>query len=303
MKYEMFLYKPKTHDKDSFIVNDINRAISKNSKADWEDNCADRGMLHCESAGIKDEILSKLTMGGNQLCKIDIRYSPQNRMEYLYIVTSYEKAKCVLKELSVIALEHELALYDAETDRTFLTEDIYCESYVTMRLRTQQLNYLILKTQKPIWRLRKLDITNGKYIKSSTYVLTLAKDVNSFEDRIRCFYDLLKSSLSEGEELVTESKCFIVHSNEYEITYCVEGYKKNADKIGYIENGQAVASLIRRMPCEIAIKQCGSLTQQEVCDINDRMRFIDWINKYPNPAERFVASVNLAKQLRKEKMI
>jgi len=35
-------------------------------------------------------------------------------------------------------------------------------------------------------------------------------------------------------------------------------------------------------------------------DINDRMRFREMEQKYPNPADRFVKSVNISKQLQKE---
>lgn len=300
MRYEMFLYKTTAFFKDAPCINIINRAISKNSKNDWEGNGADGCMVSFNAEDIKCEIIERLTANGNSLCKAEVRYSPIHKIAYIYVITSYEIAKTVLNEVNYVSVNHELVLYDAEMERTFYTTDLYCKKYSMMRLRAQKINLLIQQSQKPILHLRRLDITNGKRIKSCSYVVTLRKNNEPFKSRVQNFYELLCSNLIEGEELFTENKCFAICGYGYEITYCLEAYGKCADKIGYIEDGTANYELIRRTPYEVALKQCAALGRLESSDVYDRMRLTEWLRKYPNPAERFVASVNLAKRFRRE---
>ena len=82
----------------------------------------------------------------------------------------------------------------------------------------------------------------------------------------------------------------------YEIVYCAEGYKKSADRIGYVEDGQGRACLIRRMSCGLAVKHCRRLEKGPVRAIYGRMKEAEWVARYPNPADRFVASVNFEKK-------
>ena len=170
-----------------------------------------------------------------------------------------------------------------------------------MRMRAQQLNNAIMQTQKPIWRLRRLDLFNAKHTHTCSYVVTIEKDSSSFEERTSKFYEMLKSNVLTTESLSTSCKCFTICGEGYEITYCLEGYKKSADKIGYVEDARICTELMRRMPSEVAAKQFKNFEEWEKIDICDRMKFSEWINCYPNPADRFVASINLAKQLRQEK--
>ena len=302
MRYRIYLYRTTAAHKGALCIDIVNRAVSQDSKFDWEGNSADKFMLNFDAERVKDEILTRLTVNGDKLCRAEVLYSPQNKIEYIYIATSYETAKNVLTEVNAVAVNHELIMYDAEMDRAFYTTDLYCKPYVTMKLRSKQLNNLILQTQQPIRRLREIDFTSEESMHSCSFVITFIKDGATLEERTLNFYETLKSNLLKDEELHTGFECFTVCGDEYEIIYCLEGYKNCADKIGYMENGVPCTSLVKRMPCELAVKQCEALEKCEQRDVYARMRFSEWINRYPNPAERFVASVNLAKRIRREKL-
>lgn len=301
MKYGLYLYKTTAAAGNALCIDRINRALSGNNADDWKMNEPDRGMLHFDAESIRREITDRLTTADGQLCRAAVRHTPQNKVEYLYVVTAYEQAEAVLNVVQSIAVEHELVLYDAEMDRSFYTTDLY-HKYLKMRLRARELNDLIFRTQKPLRGPRRLDIGNRKRTESCSYVVTFIKDGTSLEDRVLKFCEFLKSHLTSDEELSTGCRCFTVYGDRYEICYCLEGYNKNADKIGYVDDGQIKADLMRRMPCEVAARQLGNLEREEVRDVYSRMQFREWVNRYPNPAERFVASVNLAKQLRKRKV-
>lgn len=298
MIYGMFLYKTKARRSDALAVKNINRAILENSAEAWEWDYTERNMLEFDAERVKREVLERLTADGASLCKAEVRYTPNN-IGYIHVVTSYENAERVLTVAVSVAVENGLAVFDVEMNRTVFLPELYRNRYVSMRLRAQLLNGLIVRTQRPVYHLRRLELTSDDFNSSCSYVVTLSKDGSSLEERTARFYELLKSNLSNEERLETADRCFTVRGDGYAITYCVEGYKKSADRLGCIEDGSACAVLMKRMPCEIALKQCDRLTARERDDVYARMRFIDWVIKYPNPAERFAASVDLAKQLRK----
>lgn len=301
MKYGMYLYKTTAVSKDAMYVSIINRMLTSKYLYSSENYSADDGMLSFDAESIKNEILTELTVNNHSLCKAQVHYSPRNKIEYIYVVTSYEKAKSVLTVLNSIAMKHELVLYDAEMNRNFYISDLYYKNRVVMRSRAKAIKKLIYETQTPFWSLKKLENDDENEYASSSYALTVTKDARSFKERTADFYQMLKSNLADGERLITKNKCFTVCGDGYEITYCFEGYKKSADKIGYVKNGIICTELIKRMPCDLAIKQCYSFDERERENVYDRMKFRDWREKHPNPAERFVASVNLSKQLKKEK--
>lgn len=298
MRYKIYLYKTADTDMIDGRKELIGRTISESSKSERRRYSAQSGMIGFDAQKVREAILARLTSNGKSLCKSEVCYAPENQAEYVYVVTSYENALRVLHELRSVADEYDLLLYDAEIESIVYKIDQNCKNYIAMMLSARRLNDLIFKTQKPIWSLRRAVVITGNGGKNScSYVLTLRKDHSAFEDRVARFYELLRSNLAEGEELKSGCKCFAVCADGYEILYCVEGYKKSADKIGYTENGQLVTELIKRMPYDLAEKQRAALKEDERHAVDARMKEAEWIAKYPNPAERFVASVNLAKEL------
>ena len=165
--------------------------------------------------------------------------------------------------------------------------------YSDMRTRVRSLNELLMHSDKDIWRLRRLFIT----INSSSYVLILRKNSTSLIQRTELFYNLLQSNLQSGEILSTANECFTICGAGYTITYSIEGYKESSDKICFFEKGVAYTRLLRRTPIEIAFKQTRDWNEKHQTKIQELMESVEWIEKYPNPAERFAKIVSDMKKV------
>ena len=81
----------------------------------------------------------------------------------------------------------------------------------------------------------------------------MAKDhTHTIDEQVKCFYITCKRLLNNKEKLITDKKCFKIVSDEFEVYYCIEAWRKSADKIAYIEEGQVKVELLHRMSCEQA---------------------------------------------------
>lgn len=167
-----------------------------------------------------------------------------------------------------------------------------------MKSRTKELNDLILKARLCHYRLRRIHTDDSDNTGFSFYALTLKKTDDSFERRAASFFELLKSNLKGNEKLDTSFGCFKIIGNGYKIIYYLEGYKKHSDKTAYFENGCITVKLIRRMPLELAVKKAAHLEKESLRDVYSRLSAPLWIALYPNPAKRFVESVNFEKERR-----
>ena len=165
-----------------------------------------------------------------------------------------------------------------------------------LKHRANEINQIILNQQKCFYRLRRLPIENGS---AFPYVITLKKlRDKTLEEQIDEYYTMFKNALMDDEVLLTDNRCFSIKGNGYSIIYCIEAYRRSADKIGYVENGKVSSSLIRRMSCERAFQL---LRKNRVYKydsfIVNHMNSEQYKIKYPNPADRFVAILNEYKQL------
>lgn len=304
MLYRLFLYKTAGATSDAPCLLNINRAISTNSEREWKGNQAANSMEHFPAEKIAKRITMELTDENTKVCKckIKINYSPKpyKQIEYIYVATSFLKAKEVLPKLHTIAAENDLALYDAQTDKTFYRE-LVDSTFLIMNIRGQELNNVISENMKPIRRIRSIENYGNKRDKNCSFAVTLNKDKNiKFIDRVTRFYECLKNNLKYGESLVCKDRCYKICGKWYTITYILEGYKKHADMIGYTDNGISRMDIIRRMGVEEAcrwVKRHNIDTDR----ILARMNFLEMQEKYPNPADRFVASVNISKWEKKQK--
>lgn len=166
--------------------------------------------------------------------------------------------------------------------------------------RARQLNYAIFQTHQEIYTVRSLDISERLSEDSRYRVISLKKSYDkTIEDRIYMLYKTLKNNLLYNEELLTDNRCFTIKGKDYEIVYCIETYKKNADRIRYIENGKVCSSLIRRMGIEVAFKWLKKNPGYRKI-IGERFYLDAMVKTYPNPADRFVASVNIEKYFIKQ---
>ncbi|MBQ2756365.1 MAG: hypothetical protein IJF27_06795 [Oscillospiraceae bacterium] len=294
MRYRLFLYKLNgAFNEDDYVVVRTNKCL--------RDNCfKDEYTEPFDGAKVKETILQNAVgENGAPLCHAEVKYTPQKQCEYIYLSTSNAVAKKVLVAAYSAALEFGLVVYDVERKRTFLGALFSNDAFAVMRLRAQKLNAKIRETQQPIWKKRMLEEVYDKECSRCSYLITLSKNEKSFEERTKSFYSLLRESLEEGERLYTRKRCFIIGSERYEIKFCLEGYKKNPNRIGFVKYGKPYTDLIGRMGGEAAFKWVEKNNKTKV--IAERMQINELVSAYPNPSDRFVACVNIEKQLAKEK--
>lgn len=152
--------------------------------------------------------------------------------------------------------------------------------------RVQQINDNLLQSIKSIYRLRKIqrDIVDNK--PRYAYVISLAKSYPlSLEEQVLSVYNRLKSILFSDEILVAENKCFKIISDLYEVEFCIEAWRKSADKIAYIQNGEVVIELLHRMSCEKA----AYIFKKQRVEPFELLNTLKTLQKYKHPADKYCA--------------
>lgn len=155
--------------------------------------------------------------------------------------------------------------------------------------RINELYILIVTNEKPKARIRKVITYPYKDKPQYCYVVTLSKNEKPFAERIKSINKLFTENLKPNERLVYNNDCFCIVSDEYEISYMIEGYNKQANKTGCIRNGAAYEKLLCRMGFEFAIRYARQYHVYELATA--KMGNPGWQEKYPNPADRFAALV------------
>lgn len=298
MRYQLYVYGTTAATGSALAIGAINASLGNEEERTWKHNEAAHFMKEFDVESIKAKI--ELELKGK--CRVVIKLPPRSceQKEYLYIATSYEQVREVLPRVYAIAAENGLALYDAEKERSFYL-DLVDETFVSLKTREREIRDSIFRADKKIWDYKKISYYEDERDKRSVYVVTLRKVQGmSFEERIQQFYNTLKETLVNGEELICENGCFTVVGKWYAITYCLEAYKKHANMIGYFEGGRVCVKVLNRMSCCAALKCMEGFSDTEKNDICMRMNFREMVSAYPNPAERFVKSVNITKWQRKE---
>ncbi len=167
----------------------------------------------------------------------------------------------------------------------------FSKEYRAMRERAKNINDEVLKKENgfnAIWCFKRLVVINGERENSCAYVIILRKDYYcSFIARVRRFYKLFKASLQEGERLLTDNECFTIRGKGYSIMYCIEGYKENSDRIGFVSKRSVYGELMRRTPSGIAMKWYRIFSESEKEKMDSLMKSAEWIEQYPNPAQRY----------------
>ena len=298
MLYRLFVYNSSAATGTAPAIGMVNAAVSTNSEHEWKGNEAAHFMEHFDATGIKNKIEDEL---GNK-CKVRICFPPKEyeQKEYLFIATSYARAREVLPHVHAIVMENRLALYDAESGKSFY-KSLFDDTFITIRMREQELKACITNELKPVFNIRRITTYENERDKSASYSVTLKKIPNvSFLDRTRDFYNCLSNNLTDGEKLICENRAFSVVGEWYTITYVLEGYKKHANMVGYYENGYARQELTHRMSVEEAYKWMGCCSDVEKSDVQIRMNFWEMKDKFPNPSDRIVNSVRITKWQRKQ---
>lgn len=158
--------------------------------------------------------------------------------------------------------------------------------------RVYKINNILLQKQKNIYRLRKIcaGVFEDKF--EYAYVISLTKNhKSSIEEMVEEFYTLCKSILLDVEILITNNKRFKIVSDEFEVTYYIEAWRKTADKLAYIENGKVKTELLHRMSCEQASSIYRELNVKPFSIINT----VDFLKKYDNHADKYVALAKACK--------
>lgn len=157
--------------------------------------------------------------------------------------------------------------------------------------RIQKINEYLLQNTKTIYRLRKIQDTVRNEKEICAYAVSLVKsEPLSLEEQVWQFYDNCKNVLSAGEELITENRYIKIAANTFAVIYCLEAWRKTADKAAYIENGQVKIELLHRMSCE----QAASVFKKKGIDPLTTVDSAEALKSYTNPADQYVA---LAKKL------
>jgi hypothetical protein len=152
--------------------------------------------------------------------------------------------------------------------------------------RVQQINESILQSIDTVYRLRKIQYTLVDNKPRYAYVVSLAKNyTHSLKEQTLSFYEYLKSILSSDETLTTEDKCFKITATGFEVSYCIEAWRKHANTTAYIENGEVVTELIHRMSCEKAAYVFKKYNVEPFHLINT----LETLRKYNHPVEKYVA--------------
>ena len=292
MLYNLYVYKSTAVTVHAPAIGICNRAVSINSLHEWDGNKAAHHMAHFDA----QEIAAKIHALVGEKCQVYVRKPPQDygNVEYLHIATSYVYAPAVLPYIHCVTAENDLALYDAETKRTFFRE-LVNKSFISVKSRIADYKRAIRTEMKLVWMIRKISVLRTERDHDYAYVVTLKKDPEkSFADRCADFYRCLSGQLSDDEELSTDNECFTIVGKRYTISFCLEGYKKHPNQMGYYAQGLPQTKLIRRMGCEEGffwLKQNGI----HITAILERMNFGELKHAYPNPADRFIACVNIQK--------
>ena len=163
--------------------------------------------------------------------------------------------------------------------------------------RIQQLNEYLLRNTRTIYRLRKIRETRKDGKRLCAYVVSLVKSPPlTLEAQVHSFYENCKALLSNGEILVTENRFFKIVADSFEVIYCLEAWRKRADKIAYIENEQVKVELLNRMSCEQAANLLKKLTSVDPLELVDSLSSLQ---KYTNPADRYAALAKFIQLLSK----
>ena len=307
MKYRLFLYRTSAAGSGAIANNTVNRNLRYNFP-DWDKgNMPEDHMLSFDASRIKELIQNELGADSMKDCTIEIKYSPTKKIEYLCIEPSYTMVDHIWPTMVKIALQEELVLLDAQTNKCEYESLTHRFSWRNLTVRILELNEQIKKNTVAIWQLRRLYKESIDHFPEAAYVLTLNKCKElDLSERIKAFCKLLSSLLIKSEKLVCEDECFVVKGPWYSISYTIEAYHKNPNRICYIRNGYVHVDILHRISCEKAfiwIKQNPGKEHHETYSrIIERVFFSEMVQKYPNPADRFCASLNITKALRKEKM-
>jgi len=296
MRYRIFLYKAKYGPADRInyeLRNQFNDKLIGNARY-----AADE-LLPFDARTIADRL--QVTLGDR--AKVVIKYPPanMNQVAYILVATSYENSESIINPVLTAASENHLAFYDAETEKTFCSDQFIGSGSIKVKLRANQICKSVREKMdaNAVYRFRhvcSLDVRN----KEEYYVITLNKPKDgNIKPIIRQFDEIFQSCVQPDEKLVRNNKSFVISGKYYSVTIYLEGYYKHADRCWSICRGTVVESLIRRIPYEHMFKWLNSIKELEKLDTLYRLGHNEMVDEYEDLLERLAASIKLTKELQK----
>ncbi|CAK7036959.1 MAG: hypothetical protein DELT_00607 [Desulfovibrio sp.] len=154
-----------------------------------------------------------------------------------------------------------------------------------------------------IFTIRKIENGSRFTVRHVSFVVTLNyRHEQTTEDRTRSFHAALVSSVANDEQLLCVDRYFCVQGKGYTVGFVLEAYKVQASRIGYVEDGQPKVHYLDRMGVDFAFRQFFPFedsAEWRLCW--QRMNVSEFIEQYPNPADRFIASIKIERRLKKSK--
>lgn len=162
---------------------------------------------------------------------------------------------------------------------------MYTERQKTL-IRVYEMNNFLLQNFENIYRLRKIGVSCSQGKMRYAYTITFAKDhKHTFEEMVELFYDLFNKMITEKETIKVEEKTFKVLSDDFEVYYYLEAWRKCADKTAYMENGKVKTELLHRMSCE----QAAYIFKKHNVKPFEIINKSEVLKKYNSHADKFVA--------------
>ncbi len=216
----------------------------------------------------------------------------------LYIATSTAAVKDVLTVLYPTALEYGLSVYDGHTCRIL---KLYDEPYVKMRRCVKAANIALCRE----FSVKKVVHMSDKYEplnNSAECLVSLKRQQGMTKEQLtQHFHDVLLGVLVQGENLVCRDQCFFIEGDGYRVAFCLEGYMRSPGWCGHFDHGRPEVDVLRRMSCDVIAhwkrKQWPSRNEEVARRMH--LREMEWL--YPNPADRYAASIRITKQLMKHR--
>ncbi len=292
MKYEVIIYNTPSDFSNSLFIRSIEESHNKSMDAYCE--YLERFNGYDIEKAIDAELHGK--------CRVITTRNDRKAPDcwFITVLTSYAVAPEVLPRLHSIATRNGLWLYDAETKKSY-SENPVKRSFISYKIRENALRKIIRERVDRIYNLCCIDQHFTDRENEGVFVLTLRKMSGvHLTKRIEQFYQILNESISSDEKVVCDNKCFTVEGDGYRISYIVEAYGKRSQFVCFMNDNQICVENMHRMSSYLAVRWMKGRGSTDKNDISARMRFREMVGEYPNPADRFVASVNISKQQDRE---
>ena len=261
------------------------------------------GLLHFPIASVQEEIEQILStrLGVHEhIVHIQNFCCDSHDTGWIQIGVPLDAAKGAIEALFPLAIKHDLVLFDRQNNRPVWRKmELYNECFIKILQRSATIVQQLSQHQEGIFSIRKVAARHNSPWQSIGYAITLREIADTpLEERLHTFNDALLALLEEGERLEYEYDYFIVKGHPYFITFVLEAYGERADRLVFFEQSRPKIQSFSRNSVEYTFREVfPHLFQRQIDHIWERANVYGFIDDYPNPAERLVASCDKEKEL------